>query len=376
MGGRDCENVEPLLVQEVCRLSDCESEKSDEKEHPQVKTEKSAGEVPVKEDSYREHFPECAVKNEPLEEDQFEEGECRYLDQDILNFCVKIEVDLPGDGVEKGPHECPDCAQVFPEIRQLREHACLHNRCSFCPRSFGSPEKLGLHLRTHASENPFKCSYCSKTFRLRRCLKVHLKTHTGKGVHKCDECSKSFPDVGKLKRHIKTHTRPHVCPTCSKRFGDHTNFRRHKESQHLREPRDDRPASCAICGRTFANSTSLKRHMHTHAEDLPFQCSQCPRAFANNKNLLRHTRVVHMEPGERPFQCSQCPKSFGCYHNFKRHHKVHKEEVPFECSECPKAFKRNTLLDRHLKWHSGSKPGKRKVPLENGSPAKEHGKKA
>jgi len=134
--------VEPLLIEEVCRLSDCESEKLDEKVIPKVKTEEN----PVEDDSYREHFFECAVKNEPLEEDTLEE------DYNIYDFLVKSEEyedDLSEENSEKDPQQCPDCATVFPEIKQLREHVRIHNTCSLCPRGFASPENLRQHLRTH-----------------------------------------------------------------------------------------------------------------------------------------------------------------------------------------------------------------------------------
>jgi len=120
---------------------------------------------------------QCLVKNEPLDEDAFEEEHSPSPISDcgvIHSQCeVKIEED---DDYESDGY----CEPGSSDGEENSTHTC-----SQCPKICTSKKDLKRHLRIHEEERPFRCTHCSAAFTRNGHLETHMLTHTGERLFKC-----------------------------------------------------------------------------------------------------------------------------------------------------------------------------------------------
>ena len=72
-----------------------------------------------------------------------------------------------GDHVDTGPGAGPN----------------IKHRCKYCGKVFGSDSALGIHIRSHTGERPYKCNICGNRFTTKGNLKVHFQRHTDRFHH-------------------------------------------------------------------------------------------------------------------------------------------------------------------------------------------------
>ena len=72
-----------------------------------------------------------------------------------------------GDHVDTGPGAGPS----------------IKHRCKYCGKVFGSDSALGIHIRSHTGERPYKCNICGNRFTTKGNLKVHFQRHTDRFHH-------------------------------------------------------------------------------------------------------------------------------------------------------------------------------------------------
>ena len=58
-----------------------------------------------------------------------------------------------------------------------REEVGIKHRCKYCGKVFGSDSALGIHIRSHTGERPYKCNVCGNRFTTKGNLKVHFQRH-------------------------------------------------------------------------------------------------------------------------------------------------------------------------------------------------------
>ncbi|KAH8357325.1 hypothetical protein KR200_001103, partial [Drosophila serrata] len=287
---KDIEEETDLLVEEISDKSSTEAIKY----HCEVENEEI--------ESERDRF-HGLVKNEPIEDDVFEEDSLNFSDCDNqIDIEVKTEEcndSLPANDQPLG-NIVNDADKTQPPLKKV-QHPCPH-----CQKPFSRNADLKQHIRTHTGERPFKCSHCSKAFAQFGCLQIHIRMHTGERPYTCSFCQKSFLRLGGYKQHLRIHT-------------------------------GERPYKCSHCEKSFARFENLRQHIRTHTGERPFKCSHCSKAFAQFGCLQIHIR---MHTGERPYTCSFCQKSFLRLGGYKQHLRIHTGERPYKCSHCEKSFAR------------------------------------
>lgn len=103
------------------------------------------------------------------------------------------------------------CKICFQIVNNLSSHTEQHHRwkrryrCSYCIKSFLTPDNLKLHRKTHAKEHSYSCLKCNATFKSVRKFKLHERGHKVTKPYKCELCNKRFIQRETLKKHILKH---------------------------------------------------------------------------------------------------------------------------------------------------------------------------
>ena len=169
-----------------------------------------------------------------------------------------------------------------------------HNICPYCQKSFQSPSKLELHIKSHTKTKPFGCEFCTQTFSRNGSLKRHIN-----GVHNGEK---------------------HQCHLCTQTFSRNSNLKSHINGVHLGEKHHQ----CHLCTQTFSRNGDLKRHINVVHNGEKHQCHLCTKTFSDKSALKRHINGVHVE--EKKHKCPVCNKSFHRRDYVTRHIKTHDQK--------------------------------------------------
>lgn len=103
------------------------------------------------------------------------------------------------------------CKICFQIVNNLSSHTEQHHRwkrryrCSYCKKSFLSPDNLKVHRKTHAKLHSYECLTCNATFKSVKKFKLHQQGHKATKPYKCELCNKRFIHRETLKKHILKH---------------------------------------------------------------------------------------------------------------------------------------------------------------------------
>ncbi|XP_055911178.1 zinc finger protein 883-like [Eupeodes corollae] len=169
---------------------------------------------------------------------------------------------------DKKSLKCPECGRMLYSEHNLLRHMQRHKEglmvkkkcklsiCPYCGDCFPQTS-LGIHIRRHTGEKPYKCDMCEKAFVRLQDLTIHKRSHTGEKPHVCITCGKAFSRQNKLARHIRVHTgeRPYKCNQCERAFAQRNDL-----NLHIRRHTGEKPYQCGVCGQSFFNGTLLRNH--------------------------------------------------------------------------------------------------------------------
>jgi len=71
----------------------------------------------------------------------------------------------------------------YPGSQDGRDAPNIKHRCRYCGKVFGSDSALGIHIRSHTGERPYKCNVCGNRFTTKGNLKVHFSRHSDRFPH-------------------------------------------------------------------------------------------------------------------------------------------------------------------------------------------------
>nr|CAB3267972.1 zinc finger protein 236 [Phallusia mammillata] len=151
-------------------------------------------------------------------------------------------------------------------------------QCRFCLKWFKYRSVLGIHMRSHTGERPYKCSYCGYAGTQHNCLKLHIQRH-----HPKEYMATHNNMIMQNKIHLQTAAS--VPKLINSRDESLLNEQAAKFS----------PAHCPICGRVSPSPGYLKIHMRSHKKTLDHVCHICGRGFKEYWYLSTHLRTHNRE---------------------------------------------------------------------------------
>ncbi|KAH8352052.1 hypothetical protein KR084_001503 [Drosophila pseudotakahashii] len=345
------------------------------------------------------------VKNEPVEEDPFEEVQPRGSNQEqdaspsaespifhcyhcplVLSDHISLTIHLRNheengdlDRTKEPPHRCPHCEKMFLYASKFKNHIRSHDKpiiapapqlkCPQCPKIYFKAGNLEAHMVMHRlgnskKEPPFRCPYCPKIFLYDSFFQVHMRTHKDNEkktmavpYYKCPYCPRNFLDCSSLDIHIRTHDGPkkepaeasYKCPDCPEVFSDSLLFNNHMET-HKEPPKFE----CSLCHKSFPTEKEVQCH-NCSFKAIKCRKSNCRKLFKSEYYLRKHYKSSHM-----CFKCFKCQKEFGKKATLKKHIRGQKckqfqrSQSPgevFQCTKCPLTFRIKADFKKHQAIH-------------------------
>ena len=108
--------------------------------------------------------------------------------------------------------------------------------CHYCDYKSVDSSSLSQHIKmVHDKERPFVCSICGTSFGTKQKLTIHMNRHTGTKTHLCKYCDFKSVESSGLNRHVRAvheKEKPFVCLICNKGFGQNSQLKTHISGVH------------------------------------------------------------------------------------------------------------------------------------------------
>ncbi|XP_059617510.1 PR domain zinc finger protein 10-like isoform X2 [Phlebotomus argentipes] len=248
--------------------------------------------------------------------------------------------------------KCSTCPKSFPTAERLARHNLVHGsnesrplRCSHCPKRFVTSSALAVHVKMHL--NPKRlivCPMCTEAFKHGLVFKLHVRSHLENGVYTCKFCQKKFKEYKIIRKHIRTFhsATKHPCQQCGKQFPTLS-----KLQMHLLRHSDHREFLCSECGKQFKRKDKLREHMkRSHSDEAKAKKEKMvERSPANDSPVDGQNCKEEMSEGEAAKNNGEeSPKK-------KFSPKVSPNDYQrfiYKCHDCLVGFKRRGMLVNHL----------------------------
>ncbi|GAB0098354.1 hypothetical protein DMENIID0001_140750 [Sergentomyia squamirostris] len=268
------------------------------------------------------------------------------------------------DGVKAGIKED---SQVFVNNKENKD--TFHKfKCTSCPKSFPTPERLARHSLVHGSNEsrPLRCPHCPKRFVASSALAVHVYMHLNpKRLIACPMCSDTFKRGLVFKLHVRSHLENgmYTCKFCQKKFKEYKIIRKHIRTFHSATK-----YPCQQCGKPFPTPNKLQMHLLKHSDHREFLCSECGKQFKRKDKLREHMKRSHSDeakakkekiPVKSPTSSPRDVKTPEDEIPEKKSDSPRKKFSPkvspndyqrfiYKCHDCLVGFKRRGMLVNHL----------------------------
>ncbi|CAG9861731.1 unnamed protein product [Phyllotreta striolata] len=281
-------------------------------------------------------------------------------------------------------YACAECPIKLQRFQDMLDHRSTHGyACTFCDKSFPSPDELAEHEPDHPEK--FHCANCGRAFEKEGDLTKHAALHEvlskiklmmakrrDSQQHECTACGDLFPSKPKLKEHVKmAHSKLKEVDYPGKFTGDSSlNLHRrarnsdHKTYQNVKKKsiqlisivRSNITASiiaendyeCSFCSQTFPAKESLVAHLPLHEHERKFECNYCGIKLNDKRAKTAHEDSHKSDVGHQ-FLCMTCFKRFPNEADRRAHEAAHSNaSEQFNCCLCDLRFARKLPLDNHL----------------------------
>ena len=172
------------------------------------------------------------------------------------------------------PSALPNARQSLISHDHLAVQTNQGFQCRFCLKWFKYRSVLGIHMRSHTGERPYKCIYCSYAGTQHNCLKLHMQRH-----HPKEYVTTHNNLVIQSKMHMQTASK------------SNKNINNRNEDVLFEQAAKFSPARCPVCGRVSPSPGYLKIHMRSHKKTLDHICHICGRGFKEYWYLSTHLRT-------------------------------------------------------------------------------------
>ncbi|XP_017110989.1 zinc finger protein 791 [Drosophila elegans] len=317
----------------------------------------------VKEEIKEEMDDEILVRNEPIEDDPYEEVPNKGINE---RNSISLTSDIPNQELKEEDHfqhkEPPPTSQrsssSLPTKVQSRKIPNRRKKSQFLPQLIPSQEEK--NAMKFIDQPPHRCPQCPKIFLHKPNFIAHLRTHTETNIEgnlwqTCPKCPKVYQQAVTLYAHIQEHkaieaSKPaYECPKCPKTFSTAEFLKYHirsHEAGYSTELTGESPYKCPICSKKFLHQTFFMAHMKTHETEkavLAIKCVNCKRPCFEQEDLISHIC------GSDTFTCSYCLKMLPCRYVLRNHiRSSHMGEGPFQCDQCERPFAKYPSFEAHV----------------------------